>query len=217
MRERPDDIALLVQTFLEKARAELGRAPRRISAAASEVLARYRWPGNIRELQNVIRSVALFCESETVNINDLAEFPELFHNATSLPPQPALPPTWEPPRTIVVEAAPPPVTSPAHIDPPRAPPPPTAPPPTAPRPAAAGDDTRDVLRRVGEDSEGLALGDLKRRLEFEAISNAIRQTAGNVTRAAALLKMKRPRLSQIINGNPELRAIKEALRSDDEE
>ncbi len=217
LRERPDDIALLVQTFLEKARAELGRAPRRISAAASEVLARYRWPGNIRELQNVIRSVALFCESETVNINDLAEFPELFHNATSLPPQPALPPTWEPPRTIVVEAAPPPVTSPAHIDPPRAPPPPTAPPPTAPRPAAAGDDTRDVLRRVGEDSEGLALGDLKRRLEFEAISNAIRQTAGNVTRAAALLKMKRPRLSQIINGNPELRAIKEALRSDDEE
>jgi DNA-binding NtrC family response regulator len=74
-----------------------------------------------------------------------------------------------------------------------------------------------VLRRVGEESEGLALGDLKRRLEFEAIANAIRQTNGNVTRAAAFFKMKRPRLSQIINGHPELRAIKEALRDDDDD
>ena len=58
----------------------------------------------------------------------------------------------------------------------------------------------------------MALGDLKRKLEFEAIAGAMRQTAGNITRAAALLKMKRPRLSQIVNGDPELKAIKEASR-----
>jgi hypothetical protein len=54
-------------------------------------------------------------------------------------------------------------------------------------------------------------------LEFEAIANAMRQTGGNITRAAALLRMKRPRLSQIVNGNPELKAIKEASREDDDD
>ncbi len=218
LRERPDDVALLVSAFLDKARVELGRAPRRVSPAAADVLMRYRWPGNIRELQNVIRSVALFCENDTVDIDDLAEFPELFHAAA-----PSLAP-------VATHAAPPPLAIVAPTSP--APEPPRV---EVPRPVAASSaatavaattpppphphsgDTRDVLRRVGEESEGLALGDLKRRLEFEAIANAIRQTNGNVTRAAALLKMKRPRLSQIINGHPELRAIKEALRDDDDD
>ena len=85
--------------------------------------------------------------------------------------------------------------------------------PSAP-PAAAGGGTDAVLRRVGEQAhdEGLALGDLKRRLEFEAIADAIRRTSGNITRAAELLKMKRPRLSQIVNGDPQLKAIKEESR-----
>ena len=84
-------------------------------------------------------------------------------------------------------------------------------------PPTTGSGNLDVLRRVGEESDGLALGDLKRRLEFEAIANAIRHTSGNVTRAAALLKMKRPRLSQIINGNPELKVMKDGLRRADED
>ena len=216
LRERPDDIPLLVQSFLEKARAELGRAPRRLSAAAADVLTRYRWPGNIRELQNVVRSVALFCESDTVDVDDLAEFPELFTNTTTAPqpaPALALPPqraatTVEASRGSFIAPAPEPAR---HADPQR--------PPEPVRSVASSErgDTRDVLRRVGEESDGLALGDLKRRLEFEAIANAIRQTGGNVTRAAALLKMKRPRLSQIINGNPDLRAIKEGLRAGDDD
>jgi hypothetical protein len=90
---------------------------------------------------------------------------------------------------------------------------PTAGPRSKPAPSHGGSSTPDYLRRIGEDGQGLALGDLKRRLEFEAVASAIRQTAGNVTRAAAILKMKRPRLSQIINGNPELKAIKEGLRA----
>ena len=86
---------------------------------------------------------------------------------------------------------------------------------TAARPPASNayESARDALQ---SDGEGLALGDLKRRLEFEAITNAMRQTGGNITRAAQLLKMKRPRLSQIVNGNPELKAIKEASRDANE-
>ncbi|MDP2340084.1 MAG: sigma 54-interacting transcriptional regulator [Deltaproteobacteria bacterium] len=217
LRERPEDIPLLVAAFLDKARGELGRAPKRVTAAATEVLSRYRWPGNIRELQNVVRSVALFCESEVVDVDDLAEFPELFQNTHAPAPIVHMPLMSELPRSIERSAPE------RHHEPP---PPPrsvitelpttttTADPPTLP---GNNGGTRDVLRRVGEESEGLALGDLKRRLEFEAIANAIRQTGGNVTRAAALLKMKRPRLSQIINGNPELKAIKEALRGADDD
>ncbi|HEY1098485.1 MAG TPA: sigma 54-interacting transcriptional regulator, partial [Myxococcota bacterium] len=223
LRERPDDIPLLVHSFLDKARTELGRAPRRVSAAANDVLVRYRWPGNIRELQNVIRSVALFCESDTVDVDDLAEFPELFHNALPAPLMPTptvaapMPTPTPPAEPRAPEVRPPSVELPpaSVAAPPMPPSPPVAATTTVP-PTTSG-SSADVLRRVGEESEGLALGDLKRRLEFEAIANAIRQTGGNVTRAAALLKMKRPRLSQIINGNVELRAIKEALRSDDED
>jgi transcriptional regulator with GAF, ATPase, and Fis domain/tetratricopeptide (TPR) repeat protein len=232
LRDRPSDIPLLVQSFLDKARGELGRAPRRLTPAASDVLVRYRWPGNIRELQNVVRSVALFCERETIDVDDLAEFPELFTNlATTLPMATAVSsvptPAAAPPRVVVVaEANRGSFVSDAPADfsrpggstsTPSRPPPAASWPTTSIPPPHGGTDTRDVLRRVGEESEGLALGDLKRRLEFEAIANAIRQTGGNVTRAAAILKMKRPRLSQIINGNPDLRAVKEGLRAGDDD
>jgi DNA-binding NtrC family response regulator len=173
----------------------VGRAPLSLSPEAEHVLMRYRWPGNIRELQNVMRSVALFCEGDVIQVEHLAEFPELFAGdargesvavvSPPRPPEPRPEPVVRPPPPIVVR-----------------------------EPVRPGDEAfhsaRDSLHR--DDTEGLALGDLKRRLEFEAIANAMRQTGGNITRAAALLKMKRPRLSQIVNGNPELKAIKEASR-----
>jgi len=190
LRDRPEDIPELVGSFLEKSREDLGRAPSRISPDARDILMRYPWPGNIRELQNVVRSVALFCEGDEVEPVHLAEFPELFSPS---------------PRPAATASAAPAPTSAAL---------PAAPAPMAPPAAASGGGTDAVLRRVGEQAhdEGLALGDLKRRLEFEAIADAIRRTSGNITRAAELLKMKRPRLSQIVNGDPQLKAIKEESR-----
>lgn len=200
LRDRPEDIALLVEHVLARSGQELGRAPSRLSPAAEDILVRYRWPGNIRELQNVIRSVALFCEGDVIEPEHLAEFPELFEERSPAPRRIPEPPRREPPPLV---AAAPPAERYAAAASPLPPPPPAAP-----------SSTRDVLRRVeaSADEEGLALGDLKRRLEFEAIANAMRQTGGNITKAAALLKMKRPRLSQIVNGNPELKAIKEQSR-----
>ncbi len=202
LRERPDDIPVLSTRFLSKTRDEVGRAPLALSPEAEAVLMRHRWPGNIRELQNVIRSVALFCEGDVVDVEHLAEFPELFDAAAP-----------------VAHAAP---VAPAAAPLPARAPLPVRPPLPAARPAAPreqnGGRPADVLGRVAAGAdEGIALGDLKRRLEFEAIANAMRQTGGNITRAAALLRMKRPRLSQIVNGNPELKAIKEASRGEDAE
>jgi DNA-binding NtrC family response regulator/tetratricopeptide (TPR) repeat protein len=214
LRERAEDIPLLVHAFLDKARAELGRAPRRLTAGAAEVLCRHRWPGNIRELQNVVRSVALFCEADVIDVDDLAEFPELFQHVVAPGPALTADAFLEPPRAVdVVARAPVNASTIAAAPPAQATPAPPAPPASASAPPSPTPSTPEVFRRVSEDGEGLALGDLKRRLEFEAVANAIRQTGGNVTRAAALLKMKRPRLSQIINGNPDLKAIKEGLRA----
>ena len=60
LRERPDEIPLLAQHFLEKYSDQMGKDIRKISSYALDLLKSYNFPGNIRELQNIIeRSVAL--------------------------------------------------------------------------------------------------------------------------------------------------------------
>jgi two-component system nitrogen regulation response regulator GlnG len=58
LRER-DNILELANAFAEEAATELGRPCRRISEAAAEILLRYHWPGNVRQLRNVIRRASL--------------------------------------------------------------------------------------------------------------------------------------------------------------
>jgi len=54
LRERRDDIPLLAQHFVRKISAELGKSVKAVSPEALAILENYRWPGNIRELENVI-------------------------------------------------------------------------------------------------------------------------------------------------------------------
>jgi formate hydrogenlyase transcriptional activator len=61
LRERPEDIPLLVRHFVRQFAQRMNKTIDAISAAAMEALIRYPWPGNIRELQNVIeRSVVVY-------------------------------------------------------------------------------------------------------------------------------------------------------------
>ena len=64
LRERPSDIPLLVEKFLQKYGVEYKDRFVRISDEALEVLKRYSWPGNIRELENVVQRAVIMCDGE---------------------------------------------------------------------------------------------------------------------------------------------------------
>jgi two-component system nitrogen regulation response regulator NtrX len=59
LRERRDDIPLLVEHFLARSRARNGLRPPRLSASAVDALARHAWPGNVRELANILERLSI--------------------------------------------------------------------------------------------------------------------------------------------------------------
>ncbi len=69
LRERPDDIVPLAEHFLA-AHAEGGR-PKKISASAEKKLMRYSWPGNVRQLRNVVESALVLGDSREIKPDDL--------------------------------------------------------------------------------------------------------------------------------------------------
>ncbi|MHC4560149.1 MAG: sigma 54-interacting transcriptional regulator [Planctomycetota bacterium] len=71
LRERKDDIMLLADYFLEKIAAENNKDISRISTPAIEMLTRYHWPGNIRELENCIERAVLMCDGEVIRSEHL--------------------------------------------------------------------------------------------------------------------------------------------------
>jgi DNA-binding NtrC family response regulator len=66
LRERPDDLALLVERFLERYSEKYKKPARGLSPEAFALLVRYDWPGNVRELESVIERAVLFCQGEQV-------------------------------------------------------------------------------------------------------------------------------------------------------
>ncbi len=82
LRERKEDIPLLIDHFIDKFNAKLNRNIGGISKEALEVMLNYGWPGNIRELENVIECCTLFTESQRIEFKDLP--PQLSENAHML-------------------------------------------------------------------------------------------------------------------------------------
>jgi len=66
LRERPDDVMPLAETFLNEFNQNFGKGVEAISPEAESMLAYYSWPGNIRELKNVIERAVLLCEGREV-------------------------------------------------------------------------------------------------------------------------------------------------------
>jgi DNA-binding NtrC family response regulator len=71
LRERIEDIPTMAQYLLDKVSADLGRGELHLDENCIQALKAYSWPGNIRELRNVIERAVLLSDQKTITINDL--------------------------------------------------------------------------------------------------------------------------------------------------
>ncbi|MFN0067105.1 MAG: sigma-54-dependent transcriptional regulator [Limisphaerales bacterium] len=104
LRERREDIPLLVDYFLRRLAREAGGPPRLVVPEALTLLGAYHWPGNVRELENVIRRAGVVATGHAVLPRDLP--PEVL----AAQPAPIIPPTAaapEPPAAAPEPQAPP--------------------------------------------------------------------------------------------------------------
>jgi formate hydrogenlyase transcriptional activator len=76
LRERVDDIPLLVKYLIERYAKKAGKKIRNIQKETLELFQAYDWPGNIRELQNVIQRAIVLCDSETFSVDETWLKPE---------------------------------------------------------------------------------------------------------------------------------------------
>ena len=186
LRARTGDIPRIAEELLARIAEERGESPRRLSQDAVALLARHRWPGNVRELENVLRAVTLFVDRELIHAADLVD------NVDDM-------------RTVPGPAARGQVATPSA--------PPPAPPSRGPGSLACdlpGDDDEAIASLPQDEAHAtaiayaqvrqgaLSLADMKRQIERDCIARALAETRGNITKAASLLGMKRPRLSQLV-------------------
>jgi two-component system response regulator AtoC len=177
LRERMEDIPILVARLVARQNERLKKNVAGVSDKAMEALVSYHWPGNIRELENVIERSVLFCEDGgRVEIADLPK--DVFVKREGPTPAPA--PSFAP--VVVVEEVP------------------------ASSPGAIASSTPVDLEAHGDDElddEPVASGEVglkelvreaTAKVERDLILGALSQTMGNVTHAAKLLKISRKSL-----------------------
>jgi len=84
LRERREDIRLLVNYFSKKFAQSQKQRPKSISAETLRTLEQYHWPGNVRELENVIQRAMVMAKGEAILLSDLPA--EIFRSTASSPP-----------------------------------------------------------------------------------------------------------------------------------
>jgi sigma-54 specific flagellar transcriptional regulator A len=189
LRARIGDLPKIADALLARIATERNETPKSLAQDAIDLLMRHRWQGNIRELENVLRAVSLFAEGEVITAPDLIENVEDMRNVAQSGP-----------------ASQPPISLRANLLP-------TPPPSFSSVEIGEGDGESDPVDDGSlPDSESgataaayaqvrqgaVSLSDMKRQIERDCIARALAETKGNITRAAALLGMKRPRLSQLV-------------------
>jgi DNA-binding NtrC family response regulator len=89
LRDRPADVMVLAHRFLARYSAELGKQVVGFTPEAEGLLTRYGYPGNVRELQNVVERGVVLCRGQTVGAEDLP--PQLMEGAAAPRPAAAAP------------------------------------------------------------------------------------------------------------------------------
>ncbi len=85
LRERKEDISLLVSHFVKKCAAKTGKKLETISAEVMNVLQAYHWPGNVRELENVIERAVIVSEGKQLALGDWLPRTSASHGASPIP------------------------------------------------------------------------------------------------------------------------------------
>jgi two-component system, NtrC family, response regulator AtoC len=154
LRERRSDIPPLVSYFIAKFNARLRKTVEGVEPDALDRLCGYGWPGNIRELENVIERAVLFADGSRIRLDDLSDEVRVGGATTTAAPGASGP----------VES-------------------------TRAEPASQEQPTDEI----GSPADGLKeqVKAAMSRLERELIVRALKQTQGNVTHAARLLKISR--------------------------
>jgi DNA-binding NtrC family response regulator len=70
LRRRKEDIPLLVEYFVRKCAEQMGKRIRKIDKRTLELCEAYAWPGNIRELQNIVERSVILCTGDTFTIDE---------------------------------------------------------------------------------------------------------------------------------------------------
>lgn len=84
LRERPEDIADLARHFLARFGAEEGKSVRTITSEALTLLSAFRWPGNVRQLENAVFRAVVLAEGPSIGTS---EFPQVAALAAGIQPQ----------------------------------------------------------------------------------------------------------------------------------
>ncbi|MBX6327767.1 MAG: sigma-54-dependent Fis family transcriptional regulator [Pseudolabrys sp.] len=107
LRRRPEDIPELARHFLARIAAEEGKRVRSINAEALALLCAYRWPGNVRQLENAIFRAVVLAESEEIGLRELPQIaaqvgPEAAPLAPSIESPPAIATAWPEPAATTL-------------------------------------------------------------------------------------------------------------------
>jgi DNA-binding NtrC family response regulator len=81
LRDRPGDLPLLVDHFLQIYCGGNGAAPKRVEPDVLEILEEYSWPGNVRELENIVQRMALMSDGPVITAKDLPQ--QILYDSTS--------------------------------------------------------------------------------------------------------------------------------------
>ncbi|MFO0613983.1 MAG: sigma 54-interacting transcriptional regulator [Polyangiaceae bacterium] len=187
LRSRLDDLPELAEALLDRISKERGVAAKKLSAHARAALRMHSWPGNVRELENALRAASLFAEGDEIEVEDFAlnvESLKFLAAPASIPGVVTFPPSKDGANSGAAVAASPSVVPNVVQN--------CTPPSGAP---SAGSPTEVAYAHI---RSGTSLFDLKKQIERDCIARAMGETDGNITRAATLLGMKRPRLSQLV-------------------
>jgi DNA-binding NtrC family response regulator/tetratricopeptide (TPR) repeat protein len=196
LRQRLGDLGAIASSILMRIAGERGSGPRKLSAQALAGLSRHPWPGNVRELENALRAAALFAEGDTI---ELADFTENVDGLRAIADEPSATLRLNVPIAPIslgsLRVAPGNATggTDAAFD-------------AAARMRASGNERSTEADASSSPTEvayahirgGVSLSDMKRQIERDCIERALSESGGNITRAATLLGMKRPRLSQLV-------------------